>query len=284
MAEIVQWRRANQPGGQNAGLGLHQPRRRQRRSADRHGGRQGAPGRYRRGLREARQLHPGRRSTVTAADVLQVMIEVRMLVEYAHGIVLTARDPSRSASTDRRGPVAVVSTAIDPRLRQRRIAVRTSGGAPPPADRDLRDRPRAEHRHRRWLRRSPRAALLDLDRGPASAVRSASEADRGASAADGSSTGGAPMIERRPRRGRRAPSRPFPWVETATVDPGVARNASTDRGRASCARSPCPAQRATGRVGPDRSARAMAIARIDASGAPADPRHHHDRRRERRTR
>ena len=60
VAEIVRWRREHQPGGANAGLGLHQPAGRRRRPADRGGRAEGVPARHGARLGEARQLHPGR--------------------------------------------------------------------------------------------------------------------------------------------------------------------------------------------------------------------------------
>ena len=61
LAEIVAWRRANQPGGPERRVGVHQPARRLRRPAHRRGRRQGPAPRHRRGVHQARQLHPGRR-------------------------------------------------------------------------------------------------------------------------------------------------------------------------------------------------------------------------------
>jgi UDP-N-acetylmuramate dehydrogenase len=87
MAEIVQWRRANQPGGQNAGSVFTNP-------ADASAGEliESAGGKgLRVGSAEVSAKHANfiqADEGGVAADVLQVMIEVRMLVEYAHGIVL----------------------------------------------------------------------------------------------------------------------------------------------------------------------------------------------------
>lgn len=87
MAEIVQWRRENQPGGQNAGSVFTNP---DGDSAGRLIDEAGGKG-LRVGTAEVSEKHAnfiqaddgGR-----ADDVLQLMIEIRMLVEYAHGIVL----------------------------------------------------------------------------------------------------------------------------------------------------------------------------------------------------
>ena len=87
MAEIVQWRRDNQPGGQNAGSVFTNP---DGDSAGRLIDTAGGKG-LRVGTAEVSPKHANfiqADEGGTAADVLQVMIEVRMLVEYAHGIVL----------------------------------------------------------------------------------------------------------------------------------------------------------------------------------------------------
>lgn len=87
MAEIVQWRRANQPGGQNAGSVFTNPEGDSAgRLIDTAGGK---------GLRVGSAAVSDKHANFIqadegglAADVLQVMIDVRMLVEYAHGVVL----------------------------------------------------------------------------------------------------------------------------------------------------------------------------------------------------
>ncbi len=87
MAEIVQWRRDNQPGGQNAGSVFTNP---EGDSAGRVIDTAGGTG-LRIGTAAVSEKHAnfiqadegGR-----AADVLQVMIEVRNLVEHAHGVEL----------------------------------------------------------------------------------------------------------------------------------------------------------------------------------------------------
>ncbi len=87
MAEIVQWRRDNQPGGQNAGSVFTNPEGDSAgRLIDTAGGK---------GLRVGTAAVSDKHANFiqadeggTAADVLQVMIEVRMLVEFAHGVVL----------------------------------------------------------------------------------------------------------------------------------------------------------------------------------------------------
>ena len=61
LAEIVAWRRANQPGGSNAGSVFTNPPGRLRRPPDRSRRSQGPPARHRGRLGQARQLHPGRR-------------------------------------------------------------------------------------------------------------------------------------------------------------------------------------------------------------------------------
>lgn len=88
LAEIVQWRRANQPGGQNAGSVFTNP-------ADESAGAlidsAGGKG-LRVGTAEVSDKHANfiqADEGGTAADVLRVMTEVRMLVEYAHGVVLS---------------------------------------------------------------------------------------------------------------------------------------------------------------------------------------------------
>ena len=88
MAEIVQWRRDNQPGGQNAGSVFTNP---EGESAGRLIDTAGGKG-LRVGTAEVSDKHANfiqADEGGTAADVLQVMIEVRMLVEYVHGVVLS---------------------------------------------------------------------------------------------------------------------------------------------------------------------------------------------------
>ena len=87
MAEIVQWRRANQPGGQNAGSVFTNP---DDASAGQLIETAGGKG-LRVGTAEVSTKHANfiqADEGGVAADVLQVMIDVRMLVEYAHGITL----------------------------------------------------------------------------------------------------------------------------------------------------------------------------------------------------
>ncbi len=87
MAEIVQWRRANQPGGQNAGSVFTNP---DDASAGQLIETAGGKG-LRVGTAEVSSKHANfiqADEGGVAADVLQVMIDVRMLVEYAHGITL----------------------------------------------------------------------------------------------------------------------------------------------------------------------------------------------------
>jgi UDP-N-acetylmuramate dehydrogenase len=87
MAEIVQWRRDNQPGGQNAGSVFTNP---EGDSAGRLIDTAGGKG-LRVGSAEVSEKHANfiqADEDGCAADVLQVMIEVRTLVEYAHGVVL----------------------------------------------------------------------------------------------------------------------------------------------------------------------------------------------------
>ena len=87
MAEIVQWRRDNQPGGQNAGSVFTNPEGDSAgRLIDSAGGK---------GLRVGSSAVSDKHANFiqvdeggAAADVLQVMIEVQMLVEYVHGVVL----------------------------------------------------------------------------------------------------------------------------------------------------------------------------------------------------
>ena len=87
MAEIVQWRRDNQPGGQNAGSVFTNP------DGDSAGlliDTAGGKG-LRVGTAEVSDKHANfiqADEGGTAADVLQVMNEVRTLVEFAHGVVL----------------------------------------------------------------------------------------------------------------------------------------------------------------------------------------------------
>lgn len=87
MAEIVQWRRDNQPGGQNAGSVFTNPDGDSAgRLIDTAGGRG-----LRVGTAEVSDKHANfiqADEGGTAADVLQVMNEVRILVEFAHGVVL----------------------------------------------------------------------------------------------------------------------------------------------------------------------------------------------------
>ena len=87
MAEIVQWRRDNQSGGQNAGSVFTNP---EGDSAGRLIDTAGGKG-LRVGSAEVSEKHANfiqADEGGSAADVLQVMIEVRTLVEYAHGVVL----------------------------------------------------------------------------------------------------------------------------------------------------------------------------------------------------
>ena len=87
MAEIVQWRRDNQPGGQNAGSVFTNP---DGDSAGRLIDTAGGKG-LRVGTAEVSDKHANfiqADEGGTAADVLQVMNEVRTLVEDAHGVVL----------------------------------------------------------------------------------------------------------------------------------------------------------------------------------------------------
>ncbi|MEO0494367.1 MAG: UDP-N-acetylmuramate dehydrogenase [Actinomycetota bacterium] len=87
MAEIVQWRRDNQPGGQNAGSVFTNP---DGESAGRLIDTAGGKG-LRVGTAQVSEKHANfiqADEGGTAADVLQVMIEVRTLVEYVHGVVL----------------------------------------------------------------------------------------------------------------------------------------------------------------------------------------------------
>jgi UDP-N-acetylmuramate dehydrogenase len=87
MAEIVQWRRDNQPGGQNAGSVFTNP---DGDSAGRLIDTAGGKG-LRVGTAEVSEKHANfiqADEGGTAADVLQVMNEVRTLVEDVHGVVL----------------------------------------------------------------------------------------------------------------------------------------------------------------------------------------------------
>ena len=87
MAEIVQWRRDNQPGGQNAGSVFTNP---EGDSAGRLIDTAGGKG-LRVGSAEVSEKHANfiqADEGGSAADVLHVMIEVRTLVEFAHGVVL----------------------------------------------------------------------------------------------------------------------------------------------------------------------------------------------------
>jgi len=87
MAEIVQWRRDNQPGGQNAGSVFTNP---DGDSAGQLIDTAGGKG-LRVGTAEVSDKHANfiqADEGGTAADVLQVMNDVRTLVEFAHGVVL----------------------------------------------------------------------------------------------------------------------------------------------------------------------------------------------------
>ena len=87
MAEIVQWRRDNQPGGQNAGSVFTNP---DGDSAGRLIDTAGGKG-LRVGTAEVSEKHANfiqADEGGTAADVLQVMNKVRTLVEHAHGVKL----------------------------------------------------------------------------------------------------------------------------------------------------------------------------------------------------
>ncbi|MAM32360.1 MAG: hypothetical protein CL411_08080 [Acidimicrobiaceae bacterium] len=106
-------------------FGVHQPRRRQRRTTDRHRRREGSPGRHRRGVGQACKLHPGRRGRHCG----------RCAPGDERGPNPGRVRPRRRAATrdpscrfHRRRGALVVVTSIDPRLRQRRIAVRRAEG------------------------------------------------------------------------------------------------------------------------------------------------------------
>jgi len=87
MAEIVQWRRDNQPGGQNAGSVFTNPAGDSAgRLIDTAGGKGLRVGTAEVSAKHANFIQADEGGV--AADVLQVMIEVRTLVEYVHGVVL----------------------------------------------------------------------------------------------------------------------------------------------------------------------------------------------------
>ncbi len=87
MAEIVQWRRDNQPGGQNAGSVFTNPAGDSAgRLIDTAGGKGLRVGTAEVSAKHANFIQADEGGA--AADVLQVMIEVRTLVEYVHGVVL----------------------------------------------------------------------------------------------------------------------------------------------------------------------------------------------------
>ena len=87
MAEIVQWRRDNQPGGQNAGSVFTNPAGDSAgRLIDTAGGKGLRVGTAEVSAKHANFIQDDEGGV--AADVLQVMIEVRTLVEYVHGVVL----------------------------------------------------------------------------------------------------------------------------------------------------------------------------------------------------
>ncbi|MEL0000413.1 MAG: UDP-N-acetylmuramate dehydrogenase [Acidimicrobiaceae bacterium] len=87
MAEIVQWRRDNQPGGQNAGSVFTNPAGDSAgRLIDTAGGKGLRVGTAEVSAKHANFIQADEGGA--AADVLQLMIEVRTLVEYVHGVVL----------------------------------------------------------------------------------------------------------------------------------------------------------------------------------------------------
>ena len=87
MADIVQWRRDNQPGGQNAGSVFTNPAGDSAgRLIDTAGGKGLRVGTAEVSAKHANFIQADEGGV--AADVLQVMIEVRTLVEYVHGVVL----------------------------------------------------------------------------------------------------------------------------------------------------------------------------------------------------
>ncbi len=87
MAEIVQWRRDNQPGGQNAGSVFTNPAGDSAgRLIDTAGGKGLRVGTAEVSAKHANFIQADEGGV--AADVLQVMIEVRTLVEDVHGVVL----------------------------------------------------------------------------------------------------------------------------------------------------------------------------------------------------
>ena len=96
IAEIVRWRREHQPGGQNAGSVFVNPVPGEvsAGSLDRRARPARVPHRHGVGVREARQLHPGRRGR-PAADVRAVIEAVRRRVADATGLPAAQRGPSR---------------------------------------------------------------------------------------------------------------------------------------------------------------------------------------------
>ena len=125
IADIVRWRRANQPGGQQRRLGVHQPARRLGRPARSRRRAQGLPARERRGLAQARQLHPGRSGRVGRRRGARSSRHVQAAVAAATGVVARAPRSAWSASPIRprgrsgrcRMTPPTRSPADEPRLR-----------------------------------------------------------------------------------------------------------------------------------------------------------------------
>src|SRR5262249_48910386 len=141
VAEIVRWRREHQPGGQNAGSVFRNPpgdsAGRQRRAPHRRRRAQGAARRRGGGVREARQLLPGRggrdrsrrhrprgRGPATRGGVHRRRARSRAARRRGRrGVTMTTKMRSRTAAAPR-----PASKAIDPRIRERRVAALRAQG------------------------------------------------------------------------------------------------------------------------------------------------------------
>ncbi len=129
IAAIVRWRRANQPGGPERRVGVHQPGRRLGRTARRRHRAEGLPRRHRSACPRSTPNFIQADDGGSADDVLALMRAVVDRVRDEHGVVLQPEVRlvgfRMSTVVDVEGPPR---PPMDPRLRQRRIEVRREEG------------------------------------------------------------------------------------------------------------------------------------------------------------